>query len=467
MSKTALFSEYADRTGEADAAPGILAAVASAPLTFAFAVPKKVVLVDQGEFAVQSEVDLSGESVLFKGDGGVIKPDRSAGGALFKSKRGVLEFDGVEFDGGGGQSRRATSTTHIIFAGNASAYMDRVRIENCSFKNCNATDGQPHGTGLIVTHCIFLEGVTEAVIQGNRFDDISGAALFTKGVLDLRYSNNDHLNVRWYNVNLDYGTSGVLSDNRFDHNLTTGIYFGGAINTVNNKGKARNRDLIIERNTFAGYYSYGAVIRIQSDDGITIQDNNLLLCRNGSLAAGADELGHGSDLTGIAVTTRNPDGSTPSRPPRNIKILRNAGLLGFATGDYRVLIYVNNDFFGSRDPIENLEICGNVCDSPTASEYFTAIVLVHGLIGGVTDVTITNNIGRVYLKSSRPVPGAIGLIGSNLNGRIDRVTIGGNALFNFEAPNGSAQVGIQIGSWTRNVRNIEPNYVTGCRIGAS
>lgn len=446
--------------GSTNDAAAFYAAANVTPTTFGFAAPMTLIAVPAGEYSIQSEIDVSGLNTLWLGRGGIIKPDRDEGGNIFHATSGVLEFDGVEFDGGDDFTTTATNRSYVILAGNTTTRMERLRVENCIFRRCLATDGDPLGTSgsAKITQVVYGEGVERMIVKGCLFDRASGAAVFTKEVTNLLVEGNWFKDVQWYNVNLDYDTSGIVRGNFFQHDLAEGIFWGGAINTVNNQGLVRNKNILIEGNTFSGNYSYGAVVRIQSDDSITVQDNHFLECNNGTLTIGGN-------LVGIGVTTRNPDGTTPSDPPRNVRILRNQGMDGFGSGTYRVFIYVNNDMSGGRNPIKGLEIAGNYCDSPTATEYFTALVLVHGLVGGVTDVTIQDNIGVVYLKSSNPVPGAIGLVGSNANGLVDRVLLGGNSIINRETAVGSTQVGIQIGAWVDKVRNTDPNYTDGCHFG--
>lgn len=457
-------SKYADNTGATNAAAGILAAVAAAVPIAVFATPLKMVAIDRGEFSVETEVDLSGENVRFVGKGGTIFPNKgTAGGNVFKSTSGILEFHDVEFDGGSPQPTTATANTYIVRAGNSASYMDRVEVKGCKFANLTAVGSTDRATNLLVTHLIYLDGVTEAVVERNTADTISGAATFYRNITSLRQHGNTWTGVQWYNTNVDYNVvSGVIEGDFFNCTDTQGVYWGGAINTVNNYGLTQNANIQILNNVFAGYFSYGGVIRSQSDKSVTIKGNMFGLCRQGSLAVINDQ------ITLIRVLTRERLGANPtaSNPPKSVKISDNQALLGIGTGvngtGARVFIYITNDWDTSRNPIESVLIDGkNVCRSPSATEFFTHGVLVHGLTGGVENVGIFDSDSEVYLTTATPVGGGIGLVGSSSQGLVDRVQLGGNRVKNLETAASSTQVCIQIGANVDNVRSVRPNTCIG------
>lgn len=422
---------------------------------------KSGVYFPDGTYRIASVVTLSGNLTLFGSAGAVIFPNRGTpGGNVFQATSGSIVIEGLTFDGGASQPTNAAANTYIVRAGNPASYMSSVRIENCKFFRCNAVGSTTVTSNLLVTHCIYLEGVTTATIQNNTFDTISGAGVFLKDIFGLKQAGNVMKDVQWYNTNLDYNVSGSISGDYYNCTLATGVYWGGAINTVNNQGDVQNHNLVIERCTFAGKYSYGAVIRLQSDKGITVQDCTFLACSLGSLASGGT-------LTGVGVTTRNPDGVTPSNPPSDIKILRNRALYGFGTGtSFLAFIYINNDFgAGGRSPIYGINIADNTILSPSASSYFTHLAVIHGRSAGCEEVNITNNYAQVYIKTNQPTGGAIGLVGTDTNGKINYVQIGQNYIENLETAASSTQVGVQIGSNVDLVRSIEPNTVKGCFYG--
>ena len=409
----------------------------------------------EGTYRVTSTISISSSKTLFGFSGSVIYPNLGvSGGNVLSITSGTVVIQGITFDGGLSQPTSASANTYIIRGGSTPTYTDAVIVDGCTFVNCNAVGGTNVTTNLLVTHCIYLEGVTSATITGNTFDTISGAGVFLKDISSLMQRDNMFKDVQWYNTNLDYNVSGFISGDTYHCQLATGVYWGGAINTVNNQGDTQNHDLVIEKCIFSGNYSYGAIIRSQSDKGITIQDNTFLLCSTGSLTLGS--------LTAIGVTTRNPDGVTPSDAPSDVKILRNRAHFGLGGGSFRAFLYVNNDHgTGGRSPINNMLVEGNYCLSPTSTEYFTHLAIFNGRNAGMENVRVLNNYGQCYLKTSSPVGGGIGFVGADANGQINSVQVGGNYLQNSETPVSSVQACLQIGANVNNVRNTAPNYLIG------
>ena len=415
----------------------------------------------EGTYSVTSQIDIAASKTLFGATSSSILPNLgTAGGNVFRVTAGRVVFDSLTFDGGVSQPTAAVANTYIIRGGSTPTYTDAIIVQNCTFQNCNAVGGPDVTVNLLVTHCIYLDGVSTAIIRDNAFDTISGAAVFLKDISDLKQSGNVMTDVQWYNTNLDYNITGTISGDFYNCTLAGGVYWGGAINTVNNQGETQNSNLVIEGCTFAGNYSYGAVIRLQSDKGVTVQDCAFLACDVGSLAPGGT-------LTGIGVTTRNPDGVTPSDAPSDVKLLRNRALFGFiSNGAFRPFIYVNNDHgTGGRSPIQNLQIANNTVFSPSGTDYFSHLAVVHGRNAGVESVSITDNYGELYLNTVSPVPGGIGLVGTDANGQISDVQIDGNTIINKETPVSSTQSGIQINGNVDVVRSTIPNKVDGCFYG--
>jgi len=416
----------------------------------------------EGSYKITSAIVLTGDLTLFGFGGATIIPSLgTAGGNVFQSTSGTLKLRGLAFDGGASQPTNAVANTYIVYTGNASPYMESVTIEDCTFYRCSVVGSTDVETNLIVTHCIYLQGVDKVTIVNNSFDTVSGAAIFLKHIGNLRQSVNKYKDVQWYNVNLDYNVCGSITSDEFDCSLPSGVYWGGAINTVNNQGETPNHDIIISKCTFDGYFSYGAVIRLQSDNGVTVADNTFLDCDTGTLA------GAGATLSLVGVTTRNPDGVTPSAPPSSVKIVSNRALNGVGGGTgFRAFAYINNDGgTGGRAPIKGLIISNNTVRSPSASRYFTHLAIIHGRSTGVEDITVQDNYGQLYLKTNSPLGGGIGFIGTDANGLVQYIDLGGNFIENLETPVDSTQVGIQVGANVNFVRSAKPNLVKGCFYG--
>ena len=249
-------SSFADPSGRSDAAPGLLAAVLAAQPNYALATPMKQVYVDAGIFTFASEADLSGHNVQLIGAGGKIVPGRgAAGGSVLTVSSGTLELIGLEFDGGATQPRDATGTTFIVRVVSRGAGIDRVRIQGCKFHNCNAFDNRLGTKGSKVTHVIYASGVRTLELSGNLVTNCSGAAVFLSDVANLRSSGNTWAGTDWYSFNIARNVSGEVNGDIFNAYKETGIYWGGAVNTVNDLGKKRNRNIAVRNCTFSGYFT--------------------------------------------------------------------------------------------------------------------------------------------------------------------------------------------------------------------
>jgi hypothetical protein len=449
-------SSFADPTGRFDAAPGLLAAVAAAKPNQALATPMKQVYVDRGIFTFASEADLSGQNVQLIGDGGTIVPAVGpSGGSVIMASSGILHLIDLEVDGGSSQPAGATGTTFIVRVGNRAPYMSRVRIEGCKFLNCTASDNRLGTNGSKVTHVIYASGVDALELIGNSVTNCSGAAVFLSDVTSFRSSGNTWAGTDWYTFNIARNASGEVNGDMFHAYKPTGVYWGGAINTVNDRSKRRNRNVAVLNCTFSGYFSYGAIIRFASDDGISCEGNTFLRCRHGSLAK------PGATLSCIRVTVRNPDGATSSDVPRNIRIRNNRAFDGLGSGSFRAFIYVNNDWYGGRNPITSTEISGNICRSPDAGQFFTHGVLVFGGMGGFEDVWIFDNDCELYLRTAKPIGGGIGIAAARESGLVNGVQLGGNSVKNLEPPSGPIQACFQIGPYVDNLSSVRPNTGTG------
>lgn len=454
IAKKTLLSQYADRTGAADAGPGLLNAIAAAPYIYAYATPQKVVFVDPGEYSFNTEVTIS-TSVTLVTMGGVFKPNRGrTGGRVFNITAPYFRTEGIQWDGGSAQPANATGNTWVIRVNNASSI---VEINGGKFYRCNATDGNIADTGaknLLVTHAIYIDQADIVKVHGVNFDTISGTAVFANNCNECDTDNCIFNNVQWYNWNLAKGVrKSRIANSRFLCNHPNGVYWGGAVQTVNDFGNERCGHVTVENNYFTGLFSYGGVIRLQSVDGCTVRDNVF-----GPMDLGAWSFGTGT-ITCIRVLTRGGvSGISASEPSRNVVIENNRALSGCAGATQRHFIYLSNEWDGgSRNAASRFRIIGNMCRSPNVSNFFWTGLYMHGLDGGLENIEIDGNDFEVMTMSGGV--GAIGFAANSSNGAIRNVIFGWNRLADIAAPASSFQIGIFIQAFVDNVR-----FKTKCRI---
>ncbi|MGE5563126.1 MAG: hypothetical protein ACM3ZV_07420 [Bacillota bacterium] len=471
-------SRFADTAGEEDIAPALLAAVAAAVPIAIFATPLREVHVDRGQYRVGSTIDLTGQNVRLIGAGGTLVPDlrdaqgNPVAGNVFKTNSGIIEVIGVEFDGGDNQPTNALTNTRVLLIGSGVPNsVSRAIVRGCRFKNLLAVGSPDRTANLLVTHAIYIQGVTEAIVEGNFCDGVSGAATFYKNVTRLVERGNHWKGTQWYCSQINEGVvNALIEGNFYDCSDPYGIYKGGAVNTVSDYGLQQNSNITIRNNFFSGYYRYGAVIRSQSDKGVTIEGNVFGVCQLGSGEV------PGSQFALIRVSTRGhlDQNPTSSDPEQSIIIRGNRAMFGvpqdYVVPSARMFIYVTNDWDTSRNPVIGVIIEGNTCRSPSADSYITHGITVNGVLGGMEDVRIFDNDCEVRLNSSTPAVGGLSVNASSAQGLVDGVQFGGNRVTNLEPAVGSTQVCIQISASVTNVRNVRPNKLIsgfyGVRVSA-
>jgi hypothetical protein len=94
-------------------------------------------------------------------------------------------------------------------------------------------------------------------------------------------------------------------------------------------------------------------------------------------------------------------------------------------------IYCKNAADGARaarDPALNIWVHHNVMLSTDAANNFEGAVWFHGIDGGFDGVKIERNRATVLTKTGSAVPGAIGFVSTNAQGRLDHVEVVGNEI---------------------------------------
>jgi hypothetical protein len=131
-------------------------------------------------------------------------------------------------------------------------------------------------------------------------------------------------------------------------------------------------------------------------------------------------------------------------------------------------IYVSNQFQSRKNSLRHLRIINNKIISPNRSNAWGEGIIVHGNSGGIEDVDILGNTIEILSVPAPVVGGAIGLIGSNEDGRVDDVRIGNNSCRDLGDPKGSYQVGILVGQFSSHVQFVSgssvQNFFYGIRI---
>lgn len=392
---------------------------------------------------------------------GKIKPQLgTAGGKVFSFPTNDVIVENIEFDATG-LSATLVANTYAIFGGDGNTKYTNHVYRNIKFTELNFSDGLSALSNLLVTHALYVDNVDDVVIEKNKIHTVSGAGVFTRDVVGLKIANNHLTDCGWYPIHSDNGVDGAeIVGNRITEDLATGCYWGGGIDLQSQVVGTRNKNIRISNNTLTGKYSYGAVMYVSSADNVVIEANTLDGVDAGSLAAS-------DDISGIRITTEGTSTANESGPSQNITILNNTLIAsGSGTTDGHRAIYVSNDFQATTDLMEGISVVGNRIISPDSSNYWSEGVIFHGKSGGIREVSIADNFVEVLKVTSPVVDGAVGLVATDVGGKVSRVNIGGNFIRDIGTPASSFQIGIGIGAFVDEVVIAKPNTIDNFFVGA-
>lgn len=341
---------------------------------------------------------------------------------------------------------------------------DGIKIIRPKFVDITASDGNTGATNLLVTHPIYLENISRAVVSMGNFNNISGAAIFLKTVTNYSILFNEFDDTRWYTVNADHDCfDGIIAFNKFSGAGVNARYWGGSVNLMSQTTGNKNKRVKVVNNTFTGVHNYGAVVRALSVEDCLIDGNIFYDITEGSLAASTEVQMIGIDRRGTA------EGSPENGPCRNVRVTNNIMTAG--TGSH-FPIYLKNQYKASSDPHENIVIEGNIVYSPSSAAAYENFLMVHGNKSGIKGLKIRNNSAKMYTKTGSAVGGGIGLVSTNADGIIEDFDIGNNTLeeLTTDVPDQSYQIGIYVQASAQNgeVRgNILKNFRYGVRAASS
>lgn len=420
---------------------------------------ERTVYFPDGDYKMDSGVTVSSPVHMIGFRGHKIIPSLGLGGGkLFAFETDDVTVEHMEVDATGETFSPATANTYIFFGGDGTTkyynhkYRDN-KILNASFTDGNLGNGPPKN--LLVTHAFYVDNVDDVQILGNTVDTLSGAGVFLRDNHNVAIRDNKFEDGRWYNIHLTFNVMHVtIERNDFLSGTTEGVYWGGAINIESSFGETPVKHVDIKNNYFTGTYDYGAVVRIQSGEDVLIESNRM---DNISVGTGDPN----ADLTGIRLLTRGIDSANKNEPCKNITVRGNYlyAPLASVVGRRRA-IFVDNDYWPTRNAARNIRIYDNFIYSPSTSEYWDEGISVHGLDGGVEDVYVEDNYVETYLQASPNVGGAMGFIGNDAtNGLVDRVYCGGNTIVDIGTPASSYQYGIGLNAYVDNYVNTKPNYI--------
>lgn len=378
-----------------------------------------------------------------------------SGGKAFAFETDDVEVDGLMMDAAGETFTPAIGNTYALFGGDGTVkyYNHRYinnKILNMSFSDGNEGDGPPKN--LLVSHAIYVDNVDDVVIEDNIVDTISGSCVFLRDNHGISVCNNRFEDMRWYPINLTFNVQHwVIDNNQILSGTTQGVYWGGAINVVSDIGEIRVQHGEFTNNYITGAFSYGAVIRIQSGVDIKIAHNELKDITVGTL---------GSDMTGIAVTTRGISSVDKNSPSENIIIEHNI-LHGIPDNSPNKAnaIKVDNLWWPATELAKNIIVRDNQIFSPDTSSYWGSGIIFHGFTGGFQNVWVENNHVETYLQASPTVGGSIGFTGTDANGLISKVYVGGNVVEDIGTPASAYQYGLGFNAYVDEVVNTKPNHL--------
>jgi len=415
-----------------------------------------IVYFPSGSYPASSTITVSSPVHLLGEIGSKIIPTIGLGGGkLFLFTTDDVIVENMSVDGTGETFTPSTGNTYAFFSGDGTTkYYNHSYINN-KIINLSFSDGNTGLTNLLVSHGIYVDNVDDVVIDNNIIDTISGSCVFLRDNHNVSIRNNRFEDFRWYATQLTFNVKHwIIENNSYLSGTAEGCYWGGAVNIVSDIGEIKVSHGKIDNNYFTGKYSYGAVVRVQSADEVTVSNNVLDSLSLGTSAPSTQ------DLTGIRILTRGVSSSSKNEPCQNITIANNRLHGGTITSTGKKHgIYIDNGYWTTRNPSRSIRVYGNDILSPDTTNYWDEAIIVHGSNGGFEDVWITDNKIETYLQSSPTVGGAIGLIASSSTGLVDRVHIGGNYLEDIGTPASSYQYGIGCNAYCNNVISSSKNYI--------
>ena len=351
----------------------------------------------------------------------------------------------------------ASQNKYIFFADGVKRF---VASQN-HIKDATISDGNSGATNLLVCHGFYLNNAQDSVLQDNRIDTTSGAAIFLKTVSNSAITKNHVSNTGWYSINLDEACFDIdVSHNVVDGANTTSRYWGGSINIQSNTNGSPCARVDIRYNQITGVHNYGSAIRIQSLSSANVVGNQVYDVTAGSLAPGGS-----LEVQYISLDRRGTaEGSPENGPCRNVVISHN---ILTASGGPHQAIYLKNQYKATRDPHTNILVADNIIKSASAN-YFETAVSVHGYKSGFERLRIDGNVAEVLTDTGAPVSGAIGLVSTNSDGALVDVDVVNNIVCDISSavPANTSQIGVYVQQTTQNARvqgNTLRNFFYGVR----
>lgn len=384
----------------------------------------------------------------------VFIPDVGAASAkVFLFLTNDVFVSGVSIDGDGIPTA-STGNHYAFFSGDGVEKFKNHTYDRCAVKNWQFRESDLE-SNLSASHGIYVDNVDNVKITNNEFTDLVGAAVFTRDTSLITISKNKMHNCQWYPIHVAGGMyNGEISFNSITCDLPSGIYWGGAIDLMNQHIPLENRSkgVHIFGNDISGVISYGAAIRILSCEDIWCYGNKIHDWSQGTW-------GTSNGASGIRVDTRGTAVGSENGPCKNVNLMYNQieAPVGGAT-NYG--IYISNQFQSSRNTLEKVAVVGNLIRSLNTTSFFVSGIIFHGFSGGIEDVTLSDNWVSTVVGGTAAVPGGLGFIATNTDGLVNRINITGNTLADLGTPATSAQVGISVGAYTNNLSISETNTVS-------
>ena len=353
---------------------------------------------------------------------------------------------------GNGLVYTLTANQYGFFGGDGTTKFKNHKYLNNRVENLNNSDGLTGTNNLIVSHALYVDNVDNVTIKSNELTSTTGAAIFVRDITNLECTHNDCTDNVWYPIHVAGGLFTFNIDyNRIIANIAQGVFYGGGIDMMNQHSpkEARSKGGTISFNHFEGNYSYGGIMRILSCEDTVIEGNT-----GENLAVGS--INTGLELTAIRIGTRGVSAGDENGPVKNMTVKYNKFECPDGTGIHRG-VYVGNQFQVARVFATGIRVFGNEMRKNDSGDGFSRAYIFHGFEGGLEDIWLEDNYGEVDVQSGQPVDGAIGFVATNAQGKIERVTVGGNRIVNLTAPVGSTQTGLAIGQFVDRVTASKPN----------
>jgi hypothetical protein len=399
-----------------------------------------------GAYRVRQKLTLPA-NVRIKSNGATVLFDfpvstSTADGLLMSLTGSNVDISGVTFDGSGLSGTLAGNRYAIGYEPVGSTRIENVKIRDCEFTNLSQSAGTSPGTTEVM-HAIYMRQVDDLLVENNKIDTISGAGVFLTDTERARVVRNKFKLHGWAGVWLHNSNQywEIAGNDFFGSTSGSPVYWGGAIDVMGEGGADSDGD--IHGNKFiAGYFRYGAVLRLLSSRRVIVARNQFFGCDVDN------DTNDESNLIVVGVR----DNVTNWGAWQDIAISNNQFQADGAGIQKAVTVLTTSGNNANTTACEGLSVTDNRFIKQDGSNYFGQAVRIHGGNAGINGINVSGNKGHCKPGTNltyTTIPGAI--VVDSLSGKtVDRVSIVNNDLEYDGAGSTNNHAGVYIGADVTN-----------------